>query len=100
MSPDAILFFMGVCILVPMLLPFFIGVQIIQYIPIEPEASDAFELYNNKVRSLTDHQIDEAIKCLTSMGMKKAEATNRITELTEKKNYKTLEELFLDIYKR
>lgn len=116
------LIFMGCCLFLPMLIPLFIGspepevivkhrpVAKIKYIKypetkfIKPKQKIVKVKAPQEEKVVIKEEVpkiskEDAIECLTSLGLKKAAANKKVNELFQKNKYNSLEEFLMDAYK-
>lgn len=99
MEMTAAIIFMGSCIFLPMILSTMsnthvvkVEKEIVEVVKYLPQPIVAEKKINNPIK-------DDAINCLVSLGMKKADAKKKVNEMFVKTDYKSLESFLLDVYK-
>ena len=55
---------------------------------------------NKKPLEIKNPLEDDAIQCLTSLGMKKLDAIKKVKDMFQKKNYQSIESFLIDVYKK
>lgn len=100
MSEAAAIIFMGCCLFLPMILampitPRVQTVEVIKYIekPVYRDVVVETKKQENKLAN-------DAIQCLISLGMKKADAKKKVEEMFSQKDYQSIESFLLDVYKK
>jgi hypothetical protein len=109
------LFFMGCCLFLPMLIPLFVGspepeIRTVTKVKFIKRPQTKFAKPNYKVKKVKAPEIiaekevpkilkEDAVECLTSLGLKKAAANKKVNDLFSKNKYNSLEEFLLDAYK-
>ena len=109
------LFFMGCCLFLPMLIPLFIGSPESETVVVQKKVvikypKTKFAKSNYKVNKIKVQEViaekevpkvlkEDAVECLTSLGLKKAAANKKVDDLFSKNKYNSLEEFLVDAYK-
>lgn len=75
-------------------------VEVIKYVYIEkpypiPSVNNNKEAKIKEVNPIKD----DAIKCLVSLGMKKLDANKKVKDMFNNKDYKSIEDFLIDVYK-
>lgn len=103
----AAIVFMGICILTPLLLSFFISMKepitVVKYIYIEKNTSTTKHVQTQKPKEkdikYSNPFIKDATDCLISLGMNKKLAKEKVDKMFSSKNYNSIEDFLLDVYK-
>ena len=120
MEDIACLIFFGMCLFIPIILDAISSIcyniktiEVPQYIVVKEYIEDAPIVFNfrndqkeykkDKVKQekSTESQIhQDAVECLISLGMKKSEASKKVSSMMSVKNYSTIEDFLMDVYKK
>lgn len=102
MTEITAMIFMGCCIFIPMILTVISErpvqtKEVVQYIEkpiyVEKQVITKPKPKENKI-------LNDAIQCLVSLGMKKADAKQKAEEMFSRSNYESIESFLLDVYKK
>lgn len=102
MTEITAMIFMGCCIFIPMILTYIPSQtietkEVVKYIekPVYVEKQVVV-----KPKPKENKLLNDAIQCLTSLGMKKPDAKRKAEEMFAVKNYESIESFLLDVYKK
>ena len=102
MTEITAMIFMGCCIFIPMILTYIPNrtvetKEVVKYIEkpvyVEKQVITKPKPKENKI-------LNDAIQCLTSLGMKKPDAKKKAEEMFAVKDYESIESFLLDVYKK
>lgn len=101
MDEIASLIFMGCCIFIPMIISAIPikQVEVVKFIE-KPVYIEKPIYVEKKVENKKSPLLDEAVQCLISLGMKKAESKKKVEDMFKLKTYQSIESFLLDIYKK
>ena len=102
MTEVSAVIFMGCCIFIPMIFTLIPShtietKEVIKYIE-KPVYIEKQVIVKPKPKE--NKLLNDAIQCLTSLGMKKSEANPLVRTMFSKKNYESIESFLLDVYKK
>lgn len=104
MTEITAMIFMGCCIFIPMILTHIPNQtiktkEVIKYVE-KPIYIEKEVIVKPKPKPKENKILNDAIQCLVSLGMKKADAKQKAEEMFSRSNYESIESFLLDVYKK